>query len=334
MSDAMKKFWVNVPNWDKNIVTTALESSADAVVIPKGFNERVKELGLIKTVAEDGDLKLKKDVIEVEINSKEDEERAAKMAKSKIVIVKTRDWKVIPLENLIAQTENLIAEVKNSEEAKLVLEILEKGVDGILLTTNNLSEIKKAGEIVKQSGEKIKLVEAEITRIENLGSGDRVCIDTCTNMKEGQGMLIGNSSGAMFLVHSESVENPYVASRPFRVNAGGVHAYVRTSEGKTAYLSDLKSGSSVLVVDWKGNTEISIVGRIKIEKRPLMIVEATAEGKDCSLILQNAETIRLTKSDGKPSSVVKLKIGDKVLAYVEDAGRHFGMKIKEKIVEK
>ena len=70
--------------------------------------------------------------------------------------------------------------------------------------------------------------------------GDRVCVDTCTNMGPGEGMLVGNSSGGLFLVHAESLENPYVAPRPFRVNAGPVHAYIRVPGGKTKYLGELE----------------------------------------------------------------------------------------------
>ena len=330
----MRKLWVNVPKWDKKIVTTALESNADAVLVPKGFTNKVKDLGLIKTISQDGDLKLGKDVVIVTINSKEDEKKALQESKSKIVIVKTRDWTIIPLENLIAQTKGLIAEVKNSNEAKTALEILEKGVDGVLLTTTNLNEIKKTSSLVKGSTEKIDLVKAKITNIQPVGTGDRVCIDTCTNMKTGQGMLVGDSSSGMFLVHSESVENPYVEQRPFRVNASAVHAYIKVPGGKTKYLSELKTGTEALIVDSKGNTEIAIVGRTKIEKRPLMLLEADVDNKKISLILQNAETIRLVKPNGKPISIVKLRKGDEVLAYVEEAGRHFGMKVKETIVEK
>lgn len=330
----MKKLWINVPKWDKKIVTTALESNADAVLVPKGFSKKVKELGLITTISPDGDLKLGKDVVIVTIDSKEDEKKALEESKSKTVIVKTKDWTVIPLENLIAQTNGIIAEVKNSTEAKTALETLEKGVDGVLLTTSNLSEIKKTASLVKSSTEKVILVKAKITNVKAVGTGDRVCIDTCTNMKIGQGMLVGDSSSGMFLVHSESVENPYVEQRPFRVNASAVHAYIKVPEGKTKYLSELKTGTEVLIVDAKGNTELAIVGRTKIEKRPLMLLEANANNKTISLILQNAETIRLVRPNGKPVSIVKLKKGDEVLAYTEDAGRHFGMKIKETIVEK
>jgi len=330
----MKKLWIDALTWNKRIVTTALESNADAILVAPGMSKKVKELGLIKTVAKDGDIKLDKDAVFVEIKSKEDEKKALQFSKSKIVIIEAKDWKIIPLENLIAQTKGLFAKVRNSSEAKTALEILEKGVDGVLLSTSNISEIKKTAELVKKSSEKLHLVSATIIRIEAIGTGDRVCIDTCTNMKIGQGMLVGNASSGMLLIHSESVENPYVAPRPFRVNASAVHAYVRVTGGKTKYLSELETGEEMLIVDAKGNTEVAVVGRIKIEKRPLLVVEVAAEGKRFSLVLQNAETIRLVKPNGKPVSIIKLKKGDKVLAYTEEAGRHFGMKIKETIIEK
>lgn len=138
----------------------------------------------------------------------------------------------------------------------------------------------------------------------------------------------------MFLVHAESVENPYVAPRPFRVNAGAVHAYTRVPGGKTRYLSELCAGDPVLITDYKGQATIGTVGRLKIEKRPLMLIKAVVSGKEITTIVQNAETIRLTDPDGSPVSVVALRPGDKVLVAVEESGRHFGMKISETITEK
>ncbi|MBN1474181.1 MAG: 3-dehydroquinate synthase II, partial [Syntrophaceae bacterium] len=145
---------------------------------------------------------------------------------------------------------------------------------------------------------------------------------------------IGNYSNAFFLVHSESVENPYVEPRPFRVNAGAVHAYILMPNGKTKYLDELKTGDDVLITNQKGETFASTVGRLKIEKRPMLNIIADAGNKEVSLILQNAETIRLTKPSGEPISVVKLAKGDKVLGYTEEGGRHFGFKISETISEK
>jgi 3-dehydroquinate synthase II len=66
----------------------------------------------------------------------------------------------------------------------------------------------------------------------------------------------------------------------------------------------------------------------------MMLVEAAYKGKALSLVMQNAETIRLTKPGGEPVSITRLEPGDRVLAYLEEAGRHFGVKIDETIVEK
>ena len=246
----------------------------------------------------------------------------------------TTDWTIIPLENLVARTDGLIAVVKNYEEAKTALGILEKGVSGVLLDTDDPMEVRKVCLLVKSESENMKLTEAEITEIKPLGMGDRVCVDTCTNMGLGQGMLIGNSSAALFLVHAESVENPYVSPRPFRVNAGPVHAYVSMPGGKTSYLSELEAGTEVLLVNHDGKTESSIVGRVKMEKRPLLLINAKAGDQKISTILQNAETIRLVKPGGDFISVASLNPGDKVLVYLESAGRHFGHKVEETIVEK
>jgi len=304
----MKSIWVKAIPFNKEVVTTALESGVDAIWVEEEFEEKVKELGRIKTISKNGDIKLGKDVVEIEIKGKEDEIEAAKLSKLKTVLIKTTDWTIIPLENLIAQKIcDLIVYVRNIEEAQTAVQILEKGVDGILLETTDLNEIKICANLVKDIEEPIELAVAKITKIEPLGMGDRVCVDTCTNMKQGEGMLVGNSSGAMFLVHSESVENPYVEQRPFRVNAGAIHAYTLLPKYRTKYLSELKMGDVVLIVNFKGKTQSAIVGRIKIEKRPLMLVEGEINQKPVSLILQNAETIRLCRPDGTLVSVVLLE---------------------------
>jgi hypothetical protein len=68
----------------------------------------------------------------------------------------------------------------------------------------------------------------------------------------------------------QCMESQYINSRPFRVNAGAVHAYVQAPGGKTAYLSELRSGSEVLVADAAGRTRTAVVGRCKVEVRPMV----------------------------------------------------------------
>ena len=330
----MKEFWLKVINWNKKLVTAGIESGVDVIMTEDENIERVKELGLVKVASKNGDLKEGVDYEIIRIESKEDEIRAIETSKHKIVIVETTDWMVIPLENLVAQSDNIIALVKNPEEAELAVGVLEKGTRGILLETEDPSIVKEVGNLVKRRRGKLNLVEAEVISVEPGGMGYRTCIDTTDIMTTGEGMLVGDKSDTFLLVHSESIENPYVAPRPFRVNAGGIHAYVMMADGKTKYLYEVSTGDKVLVVDYKGNTREALVGRAKIELRPLIVVKVKIGEDTASLVLQNAETIRLTKIDGTPVSVVKLKKGDKVLAYKTEGGRHFGIKVKESIKEK
>jgi len=331
----MKKLWVNAVPYNKEVVISALESGAEAVVLPDGDSGKVRELGRIKTVEKAGDIKPGVDVEFVDIANKADEDKAAAVDKNKIVVLRMLDWTIIPIENLLASRKtNIMVQVDNNEQAKLMVEILEKGVDGVVLNNTDHNEIKKTADTIHGISEKVSLVTAAVTSVKQLGMGDRACIDTCTQMKLGEGMLVGNTASGFFLVHSESIDNPYVASRPFRVNAGAVHAYTLTPGGKTKYLADLKTGNEVLLVDFKGKSQVAYLGRNKIEKRPMMLIEAEAEGMPISLVMQNAETIRLVSPDGKAISVTSLKVGDKVLGHVETAGRHFGMQVEETLIER
>ena len=274
----------------------------------------------------------------VEIHSKAHERLAALEAKTAdSVVIVGADWTVIPMENLIAELQKakcrIIAGVKNAKEAKVAFETLEVGVDGVLLQTNNVNEIKRTAKLLESAG-KLPLTLAKITKIKPLSMGDRVCIDTASLLSVGEGMLIGSQANGLFLVHSETLETEYVSARPFRVNAGAVHAYVLAPDLKTKYLSELKAGDEVLAIDKKGNTRSVVVGRVKIEKRPLMLLEAKVKGKLYKTLLQNAETITLLKKNGRPISIAKLKKGDEILIHTKDAARHFGMEVEESIIEK
>lgn len=330
--------WVQVEDYDREFITGCLEAGVDGIYCEEPIGEQIKQLGKVTTVTPDGDLVLGDDVATVTISSKEDEERVLEEATNRYVVVKASDWLIIPLENMIAQTDNLIAYVEDAEDAQLAIETLEKGVDGVLLNTDDRNEVRETVRRVKGGEESFDLSTARITEVRPVGLGDRVCVDSCTMMDMGQGMLVGNSSGGMFLVHAEVEQSEYVDSRPFRVNAGAVHAYIRVPGGNTKYLSELRSGDEVSIVDANGQAESAIVGRSKLERRPMMLIKAEIEDEDgthpVSLVIQNAETIKLTTPDGHSLSVVDAQPGDDVLTYSEEAGRHFGMKVEETIEER
>jgi 3-dehydroquinate synthase II len=279
----------------------------------------------------------KKTAIKITIKGKEDENKAAKAAELQVdyIILNCLDWRVIPLENLIAKKRGkskLIAEVTTADDAKLVLEALELGTDGVLLKTSNPNELSKTVTIVRAKAPEIALTTAKIISIKQIGTGARVCVDTCDLMVPGEGMLVGCQSAGFFLVEAEVNENPYVQSRPFRVNAGPASHYTLTSMQGTRYLSELKAGDEVLIVNREGKVRQTNVGRSKIEFRPLILIEAQADNTKIKTILQNAETIRLvTPKASKP--VTELKPNDEVLVHLAaKGGRHFGVSVPEETV--
>ena len=139
----MRTIWVKVDPWDKQLVTTALEGGADGIMVPNGYSERVKALGRIQTVCEDGDIIPGRDVVVYQIKSGDDEAEITRLSRQKRVILQCQDWTIIPLENLIAKGTDVIIEVCSLQEAQTAFGILEKGVKHILLDIRNAAELKK-----------------------------------------------------------------------------------------------------------------------------------------------------------------------------------------------
>lgn len=274
---------------------------------------------------------LEKDFEVFELEKKEDEEKILN-SKRENLFVRATNWKIIPFENLVAKKKgsNLYAVVSDTKDAEALLEVLEKGVDGVVFENQKVEDVKKFLE--KFQMKTYNLQKATVKKILNVGSGERVCIDTTSMFKKGEGLLVGNFSRGLFLIHSENIESEWVSPRPFRVNCGAVHCYV-LCDNKTKYLSEIKAGDFVKAVSGEGNARNLTVGRAKIEKRPLTLVSAEIFGDKVSVIVQNAETIRFVTPSG-PKSLSQLREKDKVLVYNKKVGRHFGIEIDEFIEER
>lgn len=280
----------------------------------------------------------------VEVRGAKDLDRAVESALKKdhkFVVVDCTNWKIIPLENLIGEFRRrhrkIYAFMKSEADIKLAFSILEKGVDGVVIPYSSLKASKGLlASLTAGRGRGVELVKAKIRRIVDVGDGERVCIDTASQLGLGEGMLIGSVASFFFLVHSETIPTEYIPTRPFRVNAGALHSYILGVDGKTRYLSELRSGDKVQLVDKTGARRDAIVGRIKMERRPLVMIEAEVGGHEGTAMLQNAETIRLVRPDGSPLAVTEAKAGDEVLVHLAGnvKGRHFGGEVDEFIVER
>lgn len=343
----------------KDVMTTSVESGWNTFVFTPETEELLDNWGSIakikplflnnKKICNGEDEQI---ALIGEVNCAEDLRALESLSdEADIVVMDASEWQIISSENLVAFFQNtqisIFAIARSAKEAQLFLESLEKGTDGIVLQTEDVAEVLGLKAfLASHAKQKIVLSSAIIKRVEHVGMGDRVCVDLCSLLNPGEGLLVGSFARALFLVHSECLETSYVASRPFRVNAGPVHAYVARPGGKTSYLAELQSGMQVLVVDAYGSLRSATVGRVKIETRPLVLVEAVLENHSsstttCSLVLQNAETVSLIHPPAGIDTglslaipVTSLKAGDRVLTSMQDAARHTGIAIKEFILEK
>ena len=310
-----------------NIRTIYESEDADIVICTtfdqlKSLKSAGKSVGYFKKVTSNLDL---------------DEIEGASENGAEFVIVEASDWKIIPLENIIAKLQRsktkVFATAKSSQEVATLFAVLELGVDGVILSTDSIEEVDKARQQLTTS--RFLLTHAKIIEVKDVGTGERVCVDTASMMRLGEGMLVGSRSNFMLLVHNESIGSSFTSPRPFRVNAGAVYCYTMVPGGSTRYLSEIESGSEVWIVNNEGIARSAVVGRSKIETRPLRLIRAEINGEKGTVILQNAETIRLISKDGKLLSVTEVNVGDEVLGYAKQAaGRHFGMEVDEFIVEK
>ncbi|SHM66705.1 3-dehydroquinate synthase II [Gracilibacillus kekensis] len=177
------------------------------------------------------------------------------------------------------------------------------------------------------------LQEAEIIRTESIGEGSRVCLDFVDHLEPTEGILLGNTGHGYLFVLAENRTTDTYPARPFRINSGAIHHYVLKESSKTAYLAELKPGDKITVLNAKGETRQVALGRVKIEKRPLMRIVARISNMEVSVTLQEADSVHLLSANYKEKQAISLVEGDRVLVQLDQPGRHLGEKIDEEIIE-
>ncbi|WP_326686796.1 MULTISPECIES: 3-dehydroquinate synthase II [unclassified Streptomyces] len=250
-----------------------------------------------------------------------------------------RDPTKIPLEIVIAaaarSTGSLVTIAQDVEEAEIIFGVLEHGSDGVMMAPARVGDAAKLKAAAQSEVPDLNLTELEVVKTEHIGMGERACVDTCTHFREDEGILVGSTSKGMVLCVSETHPLPYMPTRPFRVNAGAIHSYTLSKDERTNYLSELQAGSKVMAVDIKGGTRMVTVGRVKIESRPLISVDAVAPGgQRVNLILQDDWHVRVLGPGGSVLNSTELKPGDRVLGYLPSEDRHVGYPIDEFCIEK
>jgi 3-dehydroquinate synthase II len=258
------------------------------------------------------------------------------------VLVRCTDWTMIPLENLISDMvgsgTRLCVEISRNEDVPGAIFALEIGVDGLLLPDD--SEIWGHADTVRKSrpsfipkSEDWCLEPFEVTHVEEGGIGERVCIDLTERMEVGEGLFTGSFSSCLLLLQAEVMENTHVPPRPFRVNAGAVHAYVLTPEGNTRYLEELRSGDMVEIWGPEGPIRTATIGRMKIERRPFLTIRGRTERFEGQIMVQQAETVKFIDNEGNSISATDIIPGQILIAYCMGSARHIGKAVPSGVRE-
>jgi 3-dehydroquinate synthase II len=286
----------------------------------------------------------------IEDNNGQDEAKAL-IGSVSWLLVSFSDWSMIPIENLIAAAEGtptrIAALLTEPHQIQGAAFALEQGVDAVVVDSQPAMveaaliaktlrfERQEHFEPDRESTQELSLSLLEITGVEEGGVGDRYCIDFTSLLDKGEGMLIGSNATSFMLVHGETISSDFVPVRPFRVNAGTPQSYTFMADGTTKYISELSSGDTVSVVNETGTSRSLTIGRIKIERRPMLLFRWVDENhKEGHMFLQQAETVRAVGANGNPMSVTTLKIGDQILGCVDNGARHIGAAISSTVNER
>jgi hypothetical protein len=100
------------------------------------------------------------------------------------------------------------------------------------------------------------------------------------------------------------------------------------------YLSDLPAGSQVPAVNARNQVRAVTVGRVKIERRPLVLIEAEIDGRAVNTFIPDDWQARMMGAQGEIRPSSEIQIGDKLLGCPDAPGRHVGIRIDETIEER
>ncbi len=172
---------------------------------------------------------------------------------AEFVIVDAANWKIIPLENIISKLHKSATKVytiaKNPNEVRTMFEILELGVDGVILSTDDPKEVEELRHYLDNPIFAIRPVK--VLEVRAVGSGERVCVDTASLLTAGEGMLIAT--------RRVTVGRSKIETRPLKLVRGEINGEVgtvilqnaetitfMTSDAKLIPVTEVKVGDEIL----------------------------------------------------------------------------------------
>ena len=197
-----------------------------------------------------------------------------------------------------------------TRRARVMLEALETGVDGVVLRTNDPNEVRALDAMMREyfggeCAEKISLVGARVTGVSRVGAGDRCAVDASALIFRRARACWWAPSRAVYFSCTRKTSSVDTSTR-VRFASTPVRRRVTVARraGRRIIYPSWRAGSEILVVDSSGRARVANVARVKMERRSLVMIEAEHPDVPGTLavLLQNAETCRRA-SNGRCVSV-------------------------------
>lgn len=166
----------------------------------------------------------------------------------------------------------------------------------------------------------LPLQRFEVLRLEELGSGPHVVLESCSALNDGESLLVGATVTSQLL--TRGLHRPASArGLPFRMDVGGSGTFVLMDGFRRRCLMQLRSGESVLLADRSGRVRTVVVGRIRQERQPLVRIHARApSGQTAEAVVRPADDVYLLGDNDECLSTAQLTPGAPVLGHLPGAG--------------
>ncbi|MCI4358320.1 MAG: 3-dehydroquinate synthase II [Thermoplasmata archaeon] len=245
--------------------------------------------------------------------------------------------RVIPLEGALSVRSpgsSIWVVTRRTEEVPAALGALEVGADRVVVEIPDPASVDALERTLEGArAGPLRWSTAVVSRVEPVGASERVLVDSTSLLAPNEGMLVGSSAGLLFHVASEAEGSEFSRPRPFRVNAGSPHLYILMADGTTRYLSELVTGDRPFVCRPGRPGRAVRVGRLKIERRPMLLIGARHGGTEATVFVQEAETVRLSGVSGR-EPVTELRRGHRLRVVALPAARHLGVVVNEQVEER
>jgi 3-dehydroquinate synthase II len=244
--------------------------------------------------------------------------------------------RVIPLETVVADDRSrgrVWVAVDRPQELSAALGALERGAERVILPVAGPGDLRSVRAMLEPASLLLRWTQAPVVDVRPVGTAERVIVDTTSLLGAREGLLVGSAARLLFHVNSEATGSSFSAPRPFRVNAGSPHLYVLMADGSTRYLAELAPGDRVACARPRGSARAVRVGRLKIERRPMVMIVAGAGADRTTVFVQEAETVRLSTGRGA-TAVTELKARTRLLGVRLPPARHLGRSVDETIEER